>query len=57
MAYRQTERKERLLFPESLDEYVSQEDPVKAYDAFVDALEMESLGIEVGPPQGRLSPV
>jgi transposase len=44
------------LFPESLDEYISQEDPVRAYDAFVDVLDMESLGIEwnahkVGCPQ------
>lgn len=56
MAYRQAERKQRLLFPESLDEYISLEDPVRAYDAFVDALEMELLGIEfdtrkVGCPQ------
>ena len=56
MAYRQTERKQRWLFPESLDEYISQEDPVRAYDAFVDVLDMESLGIEwnahkVGCPQ------
>jgi transposase len=56
MAYRQAERKQRWLFPESLDEYISQEDPVRAYDAFVDALDVESLGIEwephkVGCPQ------
>jgi transposase len=56
MAYRQAERKQRLLFPESLDEYISQEDPVRAYDAFVDALNIESLGVEfdrhkVGCPQ------
>lgn len=56
MAYRQAERKQRLLFPGSLDEYISHEDPVRAYDAFVDALNIESLGIEfdthkVGCPQ------
>jgi transposase len=56
MAYRQAERRQRLLFPESLDEYISQEDPVRAYDAFVDALDIELLGIEcddhkVGCPQ------
>lgn len=49
MAYRQAERKQRLLFPESLDEYISQEDPVRAYDAFVDALDIELLGIECDP--------
>lgn len=49
MAYRQAERKQRWLFPESLDEYISQEDPVRAYDAFVDTLDIESLGIEWAP--------
>jgi transposase len=49
MAYRQAERKQRLLFPESLDEYIPQEDPVRAYDAFVDALDIELLGIECNP--------
>jgi transposase len=49
MAYRQAERKQRWLFPESLEEYISQEDPVRAYDAFVDALGIESVGIEWDP--------
>ena len=49
MAYRQAERQQRLLFPESLDDYISSEDPVRAYDAFVDALDMELLGIECAP--------
>ncbi len=49
MAYRQAERKQRLLFPESLDDYISQEDPVRAYDAFIDALDIELLGIESDP--------
>jgi transposase len=49
MAYRQAERKQRLLFPESLEEYISQEDPVRAYDAFVNALDIELLGIECDP--------
>src|SRR4030042_2217671 len=56
MPYRQGERQQRCLFPESIEEYISQEDPVRAYDAFVDVLDMESLGIEwnahkVGCPQ------
>lgn len=49
MAYRQAERKQRVLFPESLDEYISPEDPVRAYDAFVDALDVELLGMEFDP--------
>jgi transposase len=56
MAYRQGERQQRCLFPESLDEYVTPEDPVRAYDAFVDALDLEALGMtwdthQVGCPQ------
>ncbi len=56
MAYRQAERQQRCLFPESLDEYVAPEDPVRAYDAFVEALDLEALGIawdthKVGCPQ------
>jgi transposase len=56
MAYRQVERQQRWLFPENLDEYISQEDPVRAYDAFIEALDIESLGInwdphKVGCPQ------
>lgn len=44
------------LFPESLDQYVGPDHPVRAYDAFVDALDFTQLGIEldsgkVGNPQ------
>jgi hypothetical protein len=33
--------------PPTLDQYVSQEHPVGAYDAFVDALDFRELGIEL----------
>ncbi len=36
-----------ILFPESLDQYVSPEHPVRAYDAFVDSLDFDQLGIEI----------
>lgn len=49
MAYRHAERQQRLLFPESLEDYISPEDPVRAYDAFVDALDIALLGIECDP--------
>ena len=51
MAYRQGERQHRYLFPESLDDYVGPEDPVRAYDAFVDALDLAALEIAWGPRQ------
>jgi len=47
MAYRYGDRKQRILFPQSIDEYIPQEAPVRAYDVFVDALDFEQLGIEV----------
>ena len=51
MAYRQGERRQRCLFPESLDDYVGPEDPVRAYDAFVEALDLATLEIAWGPRQ------
>jgi len=33
------------LFPQSIEEYVAEDDPVRAYDAFVESLDLEELGI------------
>jgi transposase len=49
MAYRQSERPQQCLFPQSLEDYVGPEDPVRAYDAFVEALDLESLEIAWAP--------
>jgi transposase len=35
------------LLPKSIEEYVSAEDPVRAYDAFIETLDLEDLGIEI----------
>lgn len=56
MAYRYGDRRQKMLFPPSLDEYVPPEAPVRAYDVFVDSLNFSELGIElehrkVGCPQ------
>jgi transposase len=56
MAYTFGERKQRMMFPSSLEEYVLADDPVRAYDAFVEHLDFEALGIHVdsdsvGPPE------
>ena len=45
MAYRYGNRTQMELFPRSIEEYVSQDDPVRAYDAFVEALKLDELGI------------
>ena len=47
MAYRYGNRDQLGLFPQSIEEYVGQEDPVRAYDAFVESLDFSELGIEI----------
>ena len=38
------------LFPEALDDYVSQENPVRFIDAYVESLDMEDLGFSHAVP-------
>ena len=45
MAYRYGNREQLELFPSSMEDYVSKDDPVRAYDAFVEALDFDGLGI------------
>jgi len=47
MAYRYGNRKQITLFPESIEEFISQDDPVRAYDAFVQALDFNELGLRL----------
>jgi len=47
MAYRYGDRKQRTLFPQSVDEYIPADAPVRAYDVIVDSLDFDALGIEV----------
>lgn len=47
MAYRYGNRNQMALLPKSIEEYVSEEDPVRAYDAFIETLDLEDLGIEI----------
>ena len=49
MAYRYGDRKQKTLFPQSIDEYISEDAPVRAYDAFVEALGLEQIGIQLEP--------
>ncbi|KJS86104.1 MAG: transposase, partial [Peptococcaceae bacterium BICA1-8] len=57
MAYiKGQERNQTILFPESIDDYISDENPVRIIDAFVSILDMKELGFNraspysVGPP-------
>ena len=49
MAYRYGNRYQMALFPQSIEEYVAQDNPVRAYDAFVEALDLGELGIDFNP--------
>ena len=49
MAYRYGDRQQKALFPQSIDEYIPYDAPVRAYDAFVDALDLEQLGLAIEP--------
>ncbi len=45
MAYRYGNRNQCTMFPKSIEEYVTTDDPVRVYDAFVEALKLGELGI------------
>lgn len=49
MAYRYGDRNQAILFPQSIEDYVSQDDPVRAYDVFVEVLDLKELGIVLDP--------
>jgi transposase len=45
------QREQLILFPQSLDDYIDQDNPVRFIDAFVDALDMVQLGFRHAVPQ------
>jgi len=50
MAYRNgNDRNQGVLLPPSIDEYIPHNHVVRAYDAFVDTLDLSELGIELNP--------
>ena len=51
MAYRYGDRFQLGLFPRSIEDHVASSDPVRAYDAFVEALDFNALGVEIDPHQ------
>lgn len=51
MAYRYGDRNQTTLFPQSIEEYILEKDPVRAYDAFVEALDFNDLGIVLDTKQ------
>jgi len=49
MAYRYGDRCQKTLFPQSIDEYIPNDAPVRAYDVIIGSLDFGELGIEVDP--------
>ena len=45
MAYRHGNRTQLTFLPDTVDQYVGQDDPVRVYDAFIDVVSKEKLGI------------
>jgi len=45
MAYRYGNRNQINLFPESMEDYIAPDDPVRAYDAFIETIDFRELGI------------
>ena len=51
MAYKKgQDRRQRVLFPDCIDEYVEADAPVRLFDAFVDNLKMNELGFVRSTP-------
>ena len=42
------DRQQRVLFPDSLDDYIEEANPVRFLDAFVDSLDLHELGFSHG---------
>jgi len=47
MAYRYGNRTQMQILPYCIEDYIAENDPVRAYDAFVNALDFNELGIEI----------
>jgi transposase len=45
MAYKYGNREQLTMFPESISSYISEEDPVRVYDVFIDAINLNTIGI------------
>ena len=43
------DRNQSTLFPQRLDEYIAEDNPVRVIDAFVDELDLAGLGFERVP--------
>jgi len=51
MAYRYANRNQLQLLPACIEDYISLDNPVRAYDAFIEALDLKELGLNLDPHQ------
>jgi transposase len=49
MAYKCGSREQITLFPQSIDEYIGEEHPVRAYDTFIEMLNPHEIDLEIDP--------
>ncbi len=49
-------RNQLVLFPESIDDYIEEDNPVQFIDAFVDSLDVEGLGFKYSLPEATGRP-
>jgi transposase len=49
-------RRKTLLLPECLDDHVTQDNPVRVIDAFIDELDLQALGLTRAQPAGTGRP-
>ncbi|MEI7906552.1 MAG: IS1182 family transposase [Bacteroidota bacterium] len=53
MAFNMSNRSQSMILPDTIEDYVATNAPVRVYDAFVDALNFSNLGISLAPnPHG-----
>ena len=50
------DRSQTTLFPESLDEYIAEDNPVRVVDVFVDELDLKELGFDGAEPESTGRP-
>ena len=49
-------RSQSTLFPESLDDYIAEDNPVRVVDVFVDELDLKEMGFEGAEPEATGRP-
>lgn len=56
MAYIKGSRNQITLLPQAVEDYIAKDDPVRAYDAFVEALDSGALGLAIDEDQPGANP-